>query len=909
MVEQGSVRASLSSADTGGDALSLQIDLLEVSSTNIVVTWPPEDSVIDERLEVGRRWTDVTLNHQGELLTLQTMIVSSTSEDKVQLEPADDQTRSALWLFVDQLYRNKIGENAPSRDVKTGVDSIPARGQHSEAARLERLEFMRQESGKPLESLEESSLLSRRLTGNIENLISSVEVPVGVAGPLVFRGEAVQGVAYAPLATTEGTLVASASRGARALTRCGGVTTRVLAQRMLRAPLFVLTNLESATLFARWIRDQHQALSRIICEVSGHAELIEVKPVVLGRHVHVTFLYETGDAAGQNMTTTCTWHACQWVLAQMKFIDEIEFDNFVIDGNMSSDKKVSYQSFASGRGTRVVAESFLDRETLEHVLKVSPEQLLRTHQAFMAGSIQSGMVGFNINVANIIAAIFTATGQDIGCVHESSLGQLYLESSGDGVVASMVLPGLIVGTVGGGTQLPRQRDYLELMGCSGSGYARRLAEIIAGFCLALDLSTLSAIASGQFAQAHEKLGRNRPVKWLQREDLNAEFFQDRLRQGLQNPELEVIACEPIDELKLGSSIITELTARKIRKVVGHFPFRLHLQNLRTVNGHGEKRSASVDVIAKVKPIDEEIILMLNTMAAMCGPEVAESFSRTKSNLDFSGCDEREVAIYEQQEPGFRDHMPQVYGTLRDRSREAFVLILEYLDDAILLDTADDVSGWGEEHIVAALEGIAKAHSVWFERDDELREKSWVGAVQTAASMEKMSPLWRALADHGHREFSEWISEEERQEIHGIIDELPRWYAELEEHPVTLVHNDFNPRNVCLRSTAEGLKLCAYDWELATIAPPQRDVAEFLAFLLPADVESDVVERFVDVHRRALEAATGKSLNRESWHRGFELCLLDLTVHRFGLYLMAHTFRHYGFMERTIATLRRLRAIV
>ncbi len=795
----------------------------------------------------------------------------------------------------------KDTETEVSPELDTGVESIPARGQQTEAARLERLEFTREQTGASLASVQETSLVARRLTSNIENLVGSVEIPVGLAGPLLFHGQEVEGVAYAPMATTEGTLVASACRGARAITRSGGVVTRVLSQRMLRAPLFVHSSLRGALLFSQWLTDHHEEIAAVASEVSRYARLIEIRPVLLGRHVHAQFVYETADAAGQNMTTSCTWHACQWILEQMSFIDEVTFENFVIDGNMSSDKKVSYQSFASGRGTRVVAEAFLSRAALQEVLKVSPEQLLKTHQAFLAGSIQAGMVGFNINVSNVIAAVFTATGQDIGCVHESSLGQLYLEQEGDGVMASLLLPGLIVGTVGGGTHLENQRDYLEMMGCAGAGKGRRLAEIIAGYCLALDLSTLSAIAAGHFAQAHERLGRNRPVEWLQAEDLTPEFFEGLLREELGEPGLRVLTAEGRPDAELGSSIITELTARKVRKLVGHFPTRLEVER------RGERET--VEVIAKIKPMDDEILLMLNSMATMCGPAVASNFSKFKGRLEFTGSDQREVELYGVKDDRFTRHVPKVYGRLLEPEREAFAVVLEHVQGVELKDSADDVSQWQREHLEAAIRGIAEIHGIWYGRTGGLIDQPWMAPAQTAQSMAEMTPLWRSLADHARQEFPRWYSQEEFDETQGIIDGLEEWFGEYEALPKTLVHNDFNPRNLCFRRDAGGEpRVCIYDWELAALAPPQRDLAELLAFVLGQDAAPEEVEAYVELHRRALSEAVDQEIDGVQWRRGYHLALLDLTVNRFGLYLMAHTFRHYGFMERTVATLRRLREI-
>jgi hydroxymethylglutaryl-CoA reductase len=220
------------------------------------------------------------------------------------------------------------------------------------------------------------------------------------------------------MATTEGALVASATRGAKAISRSGGCTTKVLSQQMLRAPLFIFSDMKGALMFTNWVRDHVPEIRAEALKVSQHADLLSVEPFLIGRMVHVRFLYETGDAAGQNMTTATTWRACRWLMEQMTQFDEIMFENFIIEANMSGDKKVNYLSFISGRGTRVTAECHIEREVLRKVLKVTPEQLALCNAGFMAGSVQVGMIGYNINVANVIAAIFTATGQDIACVHE-----------------------------------------------------------------------------------------------------------------------------------------------------------------------------------------------------------------------------------------------------------------------------------------------------------------------------------------------------------------------------------------------------------------------------------------------------------------------------------------------------------
>ncbi|WP_082317517.1 hydroxymethylglutaryl-CoA reductase, partial [Streptomyces sp. NRRL WC-3549] len=387
---------------------------------------------------------------------------------------------------------------------------VPARGVYTEAARLRRLAWFRSRTRSALDSLQHTRLDAGKLTGNIEGLVGAVEIPVGVAGPLLFHGTHVQGEVYAPMATTEGALVSSATRGALAVTMAGGVGTHAVSQGMTRAPVFAFSRLSDAGRFASAVPRHLGDLRTAVREVSGHADLVAIEPVVMGRTVHLRFRYTTGDAAGQNMTTACTWHACQWILRQPHLVTEAELESFIIEGNTSGDKKASAQALAEGRGIRVAADCLLPAGVVERVLRTTPEELVRGYQHITSGAVHSGVLGSDANTANMVAAVFTATGQDIACVHESGVGQFILERTRDGVYASMTLPGLALGTVGGGTHLPAQHELLEAMGCTGRGSAARLAEIIAGFALALDLSTVSAAVSGDFAAAHERLGRNRP---------------------------------------------------------------------------------------------------------------------------------------------------------------------------------------------------------------------------------------------------------------------------------------------------------------------------------------------------------------------------------------------------------------
>jgi hydroxymethylglutaryl-CoA reductase (NADPH) len=862
---------------TIGDAVSVMLEKHQLSLEELTV-----DAVCDtQRL---RRAADLQALGgsvaAGDLPALWVRCVATTPKGRAQ-----------IWSLA-----SSEDEASPPKESPRERGSLPARGHDSEAARIQRVQYLRKRTGKALPSLDHTRLVAERLSSNIENLIGGVEIPVGAAGPLLFNGHEARGTYFLPMATTEGALVTSATRGAFALTLAGGVRTRVHSQTMQRVPRFTFGDLDQACRFARWVTDFQAEIRMQVGEVSRRARLVELEPTIIGRTVHLRFAYETGDAAGQNMTTACTWHACQWILEHITHLPNVALEAFTVEGGLSTDKKASFNSLIRGRGVRVSAEAFLERATLRRVLKVTPEEFLSSHQKAMSAALAGGMIGYNVNVANVIAAVFAACGQDIACVHESSFGILQVEPWQDGIYVSMLLPNLIVGTVGGGTQIPQQREYLELMDCAGSGRVGRLAEVIAGYCLALDLSTSAAITSGHFASAHERLGRNRPVPYLREDELDGSFFERLLGEQRQDsPRVKSVTKLPN---RVGSSIITELSAsRNTGKLLGFMARRLELET--------DAGSEAHDVIVKIKPLDAEVLTVFRTIAASGGEQIAQLVRRHEQVLGFHGCHRREPAVYAQTDARFRKHAPTVFGVYEDPAREAHVLVLERLSGLEVMDTADDPSTMLPGHFAAIVDGLAELHSLWLGREQELREKPWLGKVPCASSMVAASELWSSLADLGHREFPEWITERDHTRWLAIIDSMASWWPELEALPRTLVHNDFSPRNFGLRNEHGTYRLCAYDWELATLHVPQRDLVEMLSFTLCGSFNRADVDVWLERHRTALERASGIALPAREYERSFVLALRDFLVNRVALYVIGHTCRDYRFLPRVFRTLMRL----
>lgn len=345
-----------------------------------------------------------------------------------------------------------------------------------------------------------------QLVGNIENYIGMTTVPTGIIGPLRVIGSAANGDFYIPLATSEGALVASYHRGAKACHMAGGVTSICLVEGVQRSPVFKFTDLADLALFIVWVLKHIEEFKKITEKTSRYAKLTELKTNIEGNHLILIFEYNTGDAAGQNMVTICTDAICQYIIENVPTKPLFWF----IEGNYSGDKKATALSFTTQRGKKVTSEIVLTEKIVNEVLKTTPEAMAQYWRSSTIGAVQSGSIGAQGHYANGLAALFLATGQDVACIAEAAVGVTRMEvtSTGD-LYVSVTLPSLIVGTVGGGTSLPTQKECLEIMDCHGSGKARKFAEICGAVALSGELSIAAALSAGHFSSAHKKLGRKK----------------------------------------------------------------------------------------------------------------------------------------------------------------------------------------------------------------------------------------------------------------------------------------------------------------------------------------------------------------------------------------------------------------
>lgn len=380
--------------------------------------------------------------------------------------------------------------------ARTGIKDVDARW------RLLKAEAGNREQIFPASSSDLSELYAR----NIENYIGEARIPIGLAGPLRINGLAARADYYVPLATHEAALVASYSRGMHVISASGGCAAWVLNRGVTRAPGFRFRTTAQAGLFVAWLIRQMRVLRRVAHATTRHGRLIDIRLNVEGNHVYMICEYETGDAAGQNMVTVATEAMCRHIVATTP----VSPRSWYVEANMSGDKKASALSYLTVRGHKVTAEAIIPASLVDRRLASTPAKMCEYWQMSALGGAMSGTMGIHGHFANGLAALFIACGQDVACVAEATVGVTRMEvtEAGD-LYVSVTLPGLIVGTVGGGTGLPTPAACLRMLGLAGEGKAEAFAELCAGVVLAGEISITAAMSAGHFARAHERLARGK----------------------------------------------------------------------------------------------------------------------------------------------------------------------------------------------------------------------------------------------------------------------------------------------------------------------------------------------------------------------------------------------------------------
>jgi hydroxymethylglutaryl-CoA reductase (NADPH) len=373
-----------------------------------------------------------------------------------------------------------------------------------EAVKIRR-KFTESVSNTKLDHLSNYSLsMEEAIKRNIENPIGTVQIPVGIAGPLEVHGEYAEDDYYVPLATSEGALVASVNRGFSVIKAAGGVTSRIIDDKMTRAPVIRTNSVKEALKIKEWFKEHFNDLKEAAESTTRHGKLLKIDPVVVvGKYVYPRFVYTTGDSMGMNMITIATEAALEILMNETTSAHII-----ALSGNLCVDKKPSAMNLIEGRGKTIIAELTIPRDVVEKKLKTTPEAIVEVNiTKNLIGSAIAGSLGFNAHYANMIGAIFLATGQDEAHIVEGSLGITVAEEINGDLYFSVTLPDVPIATFGGGTRLETAKECLEIMGVYGGGKVGIFAEIVAGTVLAGELSLIGALSAGHLARAHKDLGR------------------------------------------------------------------------------------------------------------------------------------------------------------------------------------------------------------------------------------------------------------------------------------------------------------------------------------------------------------------------------------------------------------------
>ncbi len=389
--------------------------------------------------------------------------------------------------------------------MKSAIPRKSGKEDYTRQMAEERLAFVEEKTGVTIEHLNKYSFDPGTLPGNIEHFSGVAQVPIGFAGPLLVDGEHAKGEFYIPLATTEGTLVASYNRGMKIIHESGGVKTTVLDDAMQRAPVFHFDDARGSRNFGIWIKEHFAEIKQQAESTTRSGKLTNIEQYPASKLMFLRFNFTTGDAAGQNMVGKATFVACEWIKQNYP-----ELKRYVLSGNLDTDKKTSQINILRTRGKRVVAEVTIQKAAIEKLTSVPVDLVVQQRQVSSLGSFMSGSNNNGSHSANGITALFIATGQDVANVAESSAAMVYVEKTPeDNYYFSITIPSLIVGTFGGGTALATQKECLDILGCLGQGKVRKFAEIVAATVLCGEISLASAVMAGDWVSSHDQYGRNR----------------------------------------------------------------------------------------------------------------------------------------------------------------------------------------------------------------------------------------------------------------------------------------------------------------------------------------------------------------------------------------------------------------
>jgi len=581
------------------------------------------------------------------------------------------------------------------------------------------------------------------------------------------------------------------------------------------------------------------------------------------------FNYTTGDAAGQNTTTTCTWHTCNWLIKKFNNESSFKIQKFYIESNGSSDKKISSKTVHNGRGIKVSADVFLPEKIINDVLKSSSAEMIDYTRRTTPISFYNGISSHNANVANLIAGIFSSTGQDIACVHESASAFGSFEKTSEGLYCSIKLPSLVIGTVGGGTHLPVQKNILSMMDCYGPKKVERFAKIIASFSLSLEISIIAAIASGQFAIAHERLGRNKLVDFVNKKEFKTDYIKNTVH-SLDNIEFTDFSAK-------NNGILTQLTSLETQKHLGFSKWKGSIKNI------------NQDIFIKSKPSNREVINSLYRTIGALDPRLASQFSNYQNFSEFNMSSIRELEVLEVLKNHNYLNMPKVYEIINDKNRESYHIIQEYIDhkNTQIFNSENNSHVWNKDILENVFTALYKGQNILTKNKENIPNLHTRNHKESLLFSKNMLDTLKAESSTKNEDLYKIIE----QSISFLEQQPSDQYLQL------VTHNDFNPRNIIVNKSE---KVLIYDWELCSEGLPQKDSVEFLCFTKNSDHLKDMrTEDLLKVHFNLL-SSDYPEVTVTDWKIMNKIALAQFITQRFSHYLVGSHLTEYNFLPNLIS---------
>ncbi len=416
-----------------------------------------------------------------------------------------------------------------------------------------------------------------------------------------------------------------------------------------------------------------------------------------------------------------------------------------------------------------------------------------------------------------------------------------------------------------------------MMGCAGVGKVERFAKIIAGFALSLEISTFAAIVGGQFAKVHEKLGRNKPVDWLVKAEIDHTFLEKNLKN---NDRKQLLSVRFLEKELVDNGLIINLTSRVNSKLTGFVPLELLFD-------HAENTSPKWEsVLLKCKPLDIEVYQGLHYMAASIDPVLANLIITHQQVLDFKDCHLKEIYLYRLLDDSGLQVMPKFFGDFIDSKREIYTLVIELLQEPKLeiFNAENSPHLWGASQIRSVIRTISEVHIVF-----SGLEKNVIPAEIKVFEPWKAKALYNKFAEIICLEYEDAPWHNLPKQLFNFIGELESLHHDIKV-PKTIVHNDFNARNIAIR---QGGEVCIYDWELAMYNFPHRDIVEFLSFALPLEFDEHTMMEYLKYHY-SLHSTT---LKWQEWKAAYVYALKEYLVTRVTFYMAGKIIMNYLFAER------------